>query len=34
MDSKKGIDIENRTYYFFDDMINTKNLDPKKIKVD
>ena len=22
----KGIDIKNRAYYFFDDMINTKSL--------
>ena len=26
------IDVKNRTYYFFDDMINIKNLDPNKIK--
>ena len=27
MSSKvKDIDIKNRTYYFFDDIINTKNL--------
>ena len=24
----KGIDIKNRTYYFFDDFINIKNFDP------
>ena len=29
----KEVDIKNRTYYFFDDMINFKNLDPKNIKV-
>ena len=26
--------IKNRTYYFFNDMITTKNLDPNKIKID
>ena len=26
MKSVKEIDIKNRTYYFFDDMINIKNL--------
>ena len=30
----KEIDIKNRTYYFFDDRINIKNLDPNKIKID
>ena len=24
----KGRDIKNRTYYFFDDIINIKNFDP------
>ena len=24
----KHIDIKNRTYYFFDGIINTRNLDP------
>ena len=28
----KDINIKNRTYYFFDDMINIKNLDPNKNK--
>ena len=28
------MDIKNRTYYFFDDMINIRSLDPKKIKID
>ena len=28
----KEIDIKNRTYYFFDDMINIKYLDVNKIK--
>ena len=27
MNSVKEIDTENRTYYFFDDTINIKNLD-------
>ena len=30
----KEIDIKNHTYYFFDDMINIKNLATKKIKID
>ena len=30
----KNIDIKNRTYYFFDDIINIKNLDPNNIKID
>ena len=30
----KDIDIKNHTYYFFDDIINIKNFDPKKIKID
>ena len=30
----KKINIENRTYYFFDDLINIKNLDPDKIQID
>lgn len=34
MNSVNDINIENRTYYFFDDMINIKSLDPNKIKVD
>ena len=34
MSSKlKGTDIENLTYYFFDDMINIKNFDRKKILI-
>ena len=27
----KEIDIKNCAYYFFDDMINTRNLDQNKI---
>ena len=34
MNSVKDINIENRTYYFFDDMVNIKSLDPNKIKID
>ena len=30
----KETDLKNRTYYFFDDMINIKNLDINKIKID
>ena len=29
----KDIDIKNRTYYFFDDIINIKNFDPNNIKI-
>ena len=29
----KDIDIENHTYYFFNDIINIKNFDPNKIKI-
>ena len=32
MNSVKEINVRNRMYYFFDDMINIKNLDSKKIK--
>ena len=28
------IEIRNHTYYFFDDIINMKNLHPNKIKID
>ena len=30
----KDIDIKNRTYYFFNDIIYIKNVDPDKIKKD
>ena len=30
----KDIDIKNRTYSFFDDIINIKSFDPNKIKID
>ena len=29
----RGIDIKNRTYYFFIDIINIKNFDPNNIKI-
>ena len=30
----KDIDIKNRTYYFFNDIINIKNFLPNSIKID
>ena len=30
----KDIDIKNRTYYFFSDMISIKSFDPNSIKLD
>ena len=30
----KDINIENHTYFFFNDMINIKNLDPNKVTID
>ena len=30
----RDIDIENRTYYFFNDIINIKNFDSDNIKLD
>ena len=30
----KYIDMKNHTYYFFDDIINIKNFDTNKIKID
>ena len=30
----KEINIKNRTYYFFDDMISIKNFDPNLLKID
>ena len=30
----KEIDIKGRAYYFFNDMVNIKNLGPNKIKID
>ena len=34
MGSIKEINIKNRTYYFFDDMINIKNFQSKLLKID
>ena len=30
----KNISLENRTYYFFNDIINMKDFDPNDIKID
>ena len=30
----KDVHTKNQTYYFFDDIINLKNFDPNKIKID
>ena len=32
--SVKDISIKNRTYYFFNDIINIKDFDPGNIKID
>ena len=34
MGNIKQINIKNRTYYFFDDMINIKIFDPSLKKID
>ena len=34
MGNIKQINIENRTYYFFNDMINIKDFDSSLIKID
>ena len=34
MGNIKEINIKNRTYYFFDDMINITNCNPKLLKID
>ena len=34
MNSAKEINIKNCTYYFFDEMINIKNLDSNRIRID
>ena len=34
MNSVKETVLKNRTYCFLNDMINTKNIDPNKIKID
>ena len=33
-DRLKYIVIRNHTYYFFNDVINIKNFDPDKIRID
>ena len=33
MENTKEINIKNRTYYFFDDMINIKDFDPNLLKI-
>ena len=33
MESIKEINIKNRTYYFFDDMINIKDFDWNSLKI-
>ena len=30
----KDVDMKNRTYYFFNNIINTENFDPNNIKID
>ena len=34
MGNIEEINIKNRTYYFFDDMINIKDFDPNLLKID
>ena len=34
MGNIKEININNRTHYFFDDIINIKNFDPNLLKID
>ena len=34
MGNIKEINIKNRTYYFFDDMINIRDFDPSLLKID
>ena len=34
MGEVKQINIKNRTYYFYNDMINLKNLEPNLLKID
>ena len=34
MGNIKQINIKNRTYYFFNDMINIKHFDPRSLKID
>ena len=34
MGNIKQVDIKNRTYYFFNDMIDIKEFDPSLIEID
>ena len=34
MEVVKQVDIKNRSYYFYNDMINIKNVDPILLKID
>ena len=34
MVTTKQLNIKNRTYYFYNDLINLKNFDPKLLKLD
>ena len=34
MVTTKQLNIKNRTYYFYDDLINIKNFNPKLLKLD
>ena len=34
MGNTKEINIKNRTYYFFDDMINIENFNPDLLKIE
>ena len=34
MVTTKQLNIKNRTYYFYNDLINTKDFDPKLLKLD
>ena len=34
MESIKEINIKNRTYYFFDEMIKTRDFNPNILKID
>ena len=34
MGNIKQMNIKNRTYYFYDDMVNIKNFDPDLLKLD
>ena len=34
MTTTKQLDIKNRTYYFYNDLINIKHFDPRLLKLD